>query len=291
MFKLLLFLRRAHFLLLFLVLEAIAISLFLGSNIYQKAKVANASSQLASSVYGHIAEVRGYFGLRDENTRLLEEIGRLRNIVSNIQAEGQVETDTSAADSIPEIQYYQHIPARVVRNKISKRENYITINRGSADGIEPNMALISQDGIVGYVISCSDHYSVAVSILNTKEFNASGRLKGTESFGPLYWDGQHHREVVLDEIPKYADIHVGDTVLTTEYSTRFPPNMPVGTVLSFEMTNGTYYKVRLRLFADLAALRSVLVVRYIDEQERRMLEQGYEESSEQSATTPQFSPR
>lgn len=274
MLKFLLFLRRAHFLLLFLALEAVAVSLFLQSNIYQKARVAGLSSHLMSGMYGRLAQVSGYFGLRAENERLLEELALLRSEADSHRLSEQNSADGLIApgDSIPALAYYQYQPARVVRNKITKRENYITINRGSLDGIEPQMALVTRDGIVGFVITCSDHYSVAVSILNTKEFRSSGRLKGSDFFGSIYWDGLDHREVVLDEIPKYADVKVGDTVVTTEFSTRFPPELPVGTVVSYEMINGTYYKVRLRLFADLAAIRSVMVVRYLDSAERQQIE-------------------
>lgn len=276
MLKFLLFLRRVHFLLLFLALEAIAVSFFLRSNIYQKSRLVGLSSQIFSSVYDQLAQVSGYFELRSENDRLLEELTKMQSEIDSRRLSKQYRSDGIIApgDSIPTLAYYQYQPARVVRNKITKRENYITINRGSLDGVEPQMALITRDGILGFVIKCSDHYSVAVSILNTKEFRSSGRLKGSDFFGSIYWDGLDHREVVLDEIPKYADVKVGDTVVTTEFSTRFPPDLPVGTVVSYEMINGTYYKVRLRLFADPATIRSVMVVRYLDSAERQLIEEG-----------------
>lgn len=269
MLKLLLFLKRIHYVLLFIALEAIAISVFLHSNVYQKARIAGASNRLVSGIYDKVADVSGYFGLRTENERLVQEIARLRTRMS---AHLHADTLLSRLDSVPSLQYYQYQAARVIRNSISKRENYITIDRGSLDGIEPEMALITDDGIVGYVVHCSDHFSVAVSILNAKEFRTSGCIKGSDFAGSIYWDGLSHREVVLDEIPKYADMEVGDTVVTTYYSYIFPPNQPIGTVESFEMVNGTFYKVRVKLFADLARIRYVYAVRYLEQEERRALE-------------------
>lgn len=270
MLKFLLFLRRIHFVLLFIALEAVAISLFLGSNIYQKAKIVGASNLIVGGVYDRISDVGSYFGLRSENERLMAELARLN---TELNSRLYRDSTVSVLDSIPGLEYYQYQAARVVDNKISKRENYITINRGSADGVEPDMALVTTDGIVGYILTCSDHYAVGVSVLNTKEFRTSGRIKGSDFAGLIYWDGQDHREVVLDEIPKYAEMAVGDTVTTTEYSSRFPPDIPVGTVASFEMINGTFYKVRVRLFADLARVRHVMVVRYLDQAERMLLEE------------------
>ena len=271
MLKLLLFLKRIHYVLLFIALEAIAISVFLHSNVYQKARIAGASDRLVSGVYDKIADVSGYFGLKAENQRLVAEIARLRSEMSAHLHHA----DTllyGRTDTVPGLQYYQYQPARVIRNSISKRENYITIDRGALDGVEPEMALVSDDGIIGYVVHCSDHFSVAVSILNAKEFRTSGCIKGSDFAGSIYWDGLSHREVILDEIPKYADMQVGDTVVTTNYSYIFPPDQPIGTVQSFEMVNGTFYKVRVSLFADLARIRYVYAVRYLEQEERRALE-------------------
>lgn len=269
MLKLLLFLKRIHFVLLFLALEAIAITLFLRGNLYQKAKIVGTSNRLVSGIYDKVADVTGYFGLRAENDRLIAEVARLRSELSAYQHDN---TLGIPADSLPGLQYYQYQPARVIRNSITKRQNYLTIDRGKLDGVEPEMALISEAGIVGYVLHCSPHFSVAVSILNTKEFKTSGCIKGSDFAGPIYWDGVNHREVVLDEIPKYADLKVGDTVVTTPYSYIFPPDQPIGTVRSFEMVNGTFYKVRVTLFTDLARVKHVYVVRYLEQGERRALE-------------------
>lgn len=269
MLKLLLFLKRIHYVLLFIALEAIAVSVFLHSNVYQKARIAGASDRLVSGVYDKLADVSGYFGLRAENERLVGELARLR---SQMSAHLHADTILGRVDSVAALRYYEYQPARVIRNSISKRQNYLTIDRGALDGVEPEMALITDDGIVGYVVHCSDHFSVAVSILNTEEFRTSGCIKGSDFAGSIYWDGLSHREVILDEIPKYADMEVGDTVVTTCYSYIFPPDQPIGTVESFEMVNGTFYKVRVKLFADLARVRHVYVVRYLEQEERRALE-------------------
>ncbi|MDE6499995.1 MAG: rod shape-determining protein MreC [Rikenella sp.] len=270
MLKLLLFLKRIHYVLLFLALEAIAVGVFLNSNVYQKARISGVSNRLVSGIYDKWADLSGYFGLRAENDRLIDEIARLR---SELTSRAYLDSMASGQnDTLASLQYYQYQPARVIRNSISKRENYLTIDRGTLDGVEPKMALVGDAGIVGYVMYCSDHFSVAMSILNVNEFKTSGCIKGSDFAGSIYWDGLSHREVILDEIPKYADMQVGDTIVTTTYSYIFPPDQPIGTVESFEMVNGTFYKVRVRLFVDLARIRHVYVVRYLEQEERHALE-------------------
>lgn len=255
--------------LLFIALEAIAISVLMHSNVYHKAKIAGSSNRLVVGVYDKMADVNSYFGLQDENLRLLEENARLRSHLSEYI---YVDTLLGRFDSLPVLRHYDYQPARIVNNSITKRENYFTINRGTLDGVEPEMAVLTDDGIIGYVMHCSERYSVGISILNTKEFRTSGRVKGTDFSGSIYWDGITHTEVVLDEIPKYADMEIGDTIETTKYSTIFPPSLPIGTVAGFEMINGMTYKVRVKLFADLAQIRYVYVVSFLEQEERKALE-------------------
>ncbi len=275
MFKLLLFLKRIHYVLLFVALEAIAVSAFLRSNTYHRSKAIALSNVLLSGVYGKTADIGQYFGLRAENQRLLAENVRLRNELARSRYAfygNDVVYRDGDQDMQEGVQLYEYLSARVVNNRVSRRENYLTIDRGVLDGVRPEMAIVNDEGIVGYVMRCSDHFSIAVSVLNTRSFRTSGRLKGSRYDGPLYWDGADYREVILDEIPKYADLKIGDTITTTDYSYIFPPDQPIGTVASFELWNGTFYKIRVRLLADMARLGNVYVVKYLEQQERRELE-------------------
>ena len=107
-----------------------------------------------------------------------------------------------------------------------------------------------------------------------REFNTSGRIKGEEYFGSIYWDGISYEYVTLTEIPKYAPIEKGDTILTTDYSSIFPPDVMIGTVESFELRNATYYEVKVKLHADITRLNHVLAVKYLDAEERDALEES-----------------
>ncbi|MEG3048061.1 MAG: rod shape-determining protein MreC, partial [Mucinivorans sp.] len=147
------------------------------------------------------------------------------------------------------------------------------ITGGTSAGIEPDMALFNASGIVGYVLYCSEHFAVATSVLNYSIFRTSGRIKGSDFKGSISWNGDDYRVVDFDEVPKYSNIAVGDTILTTESSNIFPDGLPIGTVRSFELTNGTFYKAKVTLLADLSRLSELYVVKLPMHDERRLLEE------------------
>lgn len=279
MIKLILFIKKIHFFLLFIILESLAVHYYANSTSYTKVKLVTASNYVVGGLYAQLSGVGSYFNLRSENRRLLEELARVHNQLDSLRPDTSrlASVLLTAQDSLllfnQGTRRYEYYDARVVNNSFTRQENYITLNKGVRDGMEPNMAVIAGGGIAGYVLSCSDRYSVCMSVLN-RNFNTSGRIKGEEYFGSVYWDGISYEYVTLTEIPKYAPIERGDTILTTDYSSIFPPDVMIGTVESFELRNATYYEVKVRLHADIAALSNVLAVKYLDANERNALEES-----------------
>lgn len=269
MHRFVLFLKKISFILLFVVIEAVALRYFANSSSYNQAKVINASNFLLGDIQAGFSGIKHFFSLGRENRQLTEEIALLRE---QLRYYGQL-TDTLSgfrpSGDVEQVYFYNS--ARVVNNSINKNENFITIDKGMRDGVETEMALLSDGAIVGYILNCSDRFSVAISILNTR-FRTSGRIQGQDNFGSIFWDGLRTDEVVLSEIPKYAPLEVGDTIVTTDYSSFFPPDLKIGTVQSFELINGTYYDARVKLFANMAGLRNVVLVDYVDREEKTELE-------------------
>jgi len=269
MHRFVLFLKKISFILLFIVIEAVALRYFANSSSYNQAKVINASNFLLGDIQAGFSGIKHFFSLGRENRQLTDEVARLRE---QLRYYGQL-TDTLSgfrpSGDVEQVYFYNS--ARVVNNSINKNENFITIDKGMRDGVETEMALLSDGAIVGYILNCSDRFSVAISILNTR-FRTSGRIQGQDNFGSIFWDGLRTDEVVLSEIPKYAPLEVGDTIVTTDYSSFFPPDLKIGTVQSFELINGTYYDARVKLFANMAGLRNVVLVDYVDREEKTELE-------------------
>ena len=279
MVKLILFIKKIHFFLLFIILESLAIHYYANSTSYTKVKLVTASNYVVGGLYAQLSGIASYFNLRKENRRLVEELARVYNELDSLRPDSSDRSLVSltSRDSLllyhEGVRRYEYYDARVVNNSFTRQENYITLNKGVLDGMEPNMAVMVGNGIVGYVLSCSDRYSVCMSILN-RNFNTSGRIQGEEYFGSIYWDGVSYEYVTLTEIPKYAPIERGDTIVTTDYSSIFPPDVMIGTVESFELRNATYYEVKVKLQVDIPALSYVLAVKYLDADERKALEES-----------------
>lgn len=147
------------------------------------------------------------------------------------------------------------------------------LNRGRRDGVAEEMALLASDGsMAGYVVDCTERYSVAMSVLNTS-FRASGKLVGADYFGSIYWDGADPHTVVLDELSKYADPQPGQEVVTTGFSQYFPADVLIGWVESAELNETrTAFKVRVRLAAEMSRLTDVILVENRDLTEIRDLQ-------------------
>lgn len=278
MIKLILFIKKIHFVLIFIVLEALALHYYANSTSFTKARLVTASNYLVGGIHAKISGIGDYFYLRKENEMLVRELARLHNrfdgyshVVQPGDSAGKVMDSLFFAEN--GARHWEYYDAQVVNNSIIRQENYITLDKGAMDGIQPDMAVIAGDAILGYVLGCSGRFSICMSILN-RDFRTGGKIKGSDYFGTVYWDGLSYEHVTLSEVPKYADIHQGDTIVTSSHSLRFPPDMMIGTVESFELNNATFYDIKVKLHANMAAINNVLVVKNLDYGEINALEQS-----------------
>ncbi len=266
MYRFFLFLKKVGFVLLFVAIEGFALRYFAESSSYNQGKMINAGNFLVGDIYTGINRIKHYFSLGRENRLLNEQIAALHRELQQARESGGGEPSDSAASRRGEIPYL-FSTARVGNNSIVRQKNYITLDKGLRDGVRPDMGVLAGGGIVGYVVNSSDRFSVAISILNT-DFRTSGKIAGRDYTGSISWDGLRTDEVVFSEVVKYAPLEVGDTIVTTDFSSFFPPDIPIGTVKSFELINGTYYQARLRLIAEPGALNRVVLVDYRDRDEK-----------------------
>ncbi len=270
MYRLILLLKKIYVLLLFVLLELLSLHFYASSTSYTKARLLTFSNVCVGRVYSGLSYVGHYFRLGGENRALAEEVARLRNELEMFENDpGKTRLPAG------EIPAYHHIAARVVSNSVTRQENFFTLNRGMRDEVESDMAVLSPEGYVaGYVLSCSEKFAACISILNTK-FRTSGKFLSDSYVGSVYWEGTSTHHVTLSDIPKHAQISKGDTIVTSDYSMIFPAGLLIGTVEEWTLNNHTYtFDVKVKLAADLSALREVVVVRYSDAMERSSLEQA-----------------
>ena len=267
MYKLIEFLRRIHVVLLFIIIEAIALNYYAHSSFYTQAKILSRANSVVGGLQRSVFSVKHFFTLRSENEMLSARVAELEHsLAAYREREANMATDTlsmAQIDSafVEQLTQYSYTPARIISNTINRNRNYITLNRGRQHGITEDMAVISPDGsMVGYIVGCSDRYSVAISILNDK-FTTSGKIVGDDHFGSITWNGRSPHKVQMSELTKYAEFEVGAPVVSSGLSHIFPEGVKIGVVESFsENDNQTSFDVVVRLAADMTKVSNVLFI-------------------------------
>lgn len=263
-------LKRYDYLLVFVLLVSLSLLMMARTTYYQSSRLAVWTASVVGNWYKGVDGISGYFGLKAENDRLAEENARLRARLA--------ESYISYSDSVFSVhdtvfrQRYTYTEARVMKNSWNQQNNYIMIGKGTDQGIKPDMAVISPDGIVGVVMSASRHFATVMPVLHSDSRNSVKVLR-TGISGSLVWDGKDYRYAQVIDLPTTHQFNEGDTIVTSGLAGDFPEGIPVGYVESAETLKGSgFYKVRIRLATDFNKLDHVYVVdnRFSEEQDKLM---------------------
>ncbi len=239
-------------------------------NNYQKASFVNFTTGITSSFYTGVNNIESYFSLRQVNDSLQQENARLHSLLLTSYYENNI-TSNSIKDTIYK-QQYTYLAAKVVNNSVTKRNNYITINRGRLHGVKPEMAVICESGIVGIVLNVSDHYATVLSFLNNN-CKISAKLDKTQAFGSLVWDGINPKYAKLLDVNKHVPVSINDNIITSNYSTIFPEGIRIGRVIDQSLEPGdNFHSITVELYTDFSKLSSVYVINNIFKEEQQQLE-------------------
>ncbi|MFN8336818.1 MAG: rod shape-determining protein MreC [Cyclobacteriaceae bacterium] len=244
----------------FLLLELFCTWLVILNNRYQGASFFNSANSFVASVNGFSQNTREYFSLRETNSMLAEENTALRKKLEQLN-QLALKTDTLAGADSTVIKRFDFISAKVVNNSIDRLTNFITLNRGSEDGIKPGMAVISSAGVIGKIKITSEHFSVVTSVLNV-DIMVSGLMTRTGYFGTVQWDGRDPDYVKLKFIPLHVKPQVGDTIVTSGYSGVFPEGIMVGTIARINPGSETsFHDLDVKLSQDFRKLSYATIIR------------------------------
>lgn len=246
------FIVKHSYVFLFILLEILSLVLLFGFNDRQKEAFLTSANSMSGTLLEWRSGVDQFFSLRKENARLIDENTRLRDMLYEM-------TDSQYVDQERAMSTEKVVAARVVDNSIRKDDNYVTINKGRRDGISPGMGVYNADGVVGVVMVTGKRYSVVMPVLNGNS-SISCKKKGTDCFGFLEWAGGNPYVAQLKDMPFHSEVEIGDTIVTTGFSSVFPENIPVGTVAGVERSkNGYTLKIQVNLACDLSDLGWVYV--------------------------------
>ncbi|MES2566782.1 MAG: rod shape-determining protein MreC [Bacteroidota bacterium] len=264
------FLYRNNFFFVFLFLEFICFLILIKNNGYQGSSLLNSSNKLSAKVYEAEAKAKEYLLLKDENERLAKMNTFLLNRIKLGYAAIPLKT-YKIHDTLYK-QEFEFMSGKAINNSVNKRNNYLTLNIGSDQGVTNDMAVITSSGIVGIVKDVSPNFSSVMSILH-KDVRVNCQLKKDGTYGPLIWDGSDYRFSNLTDIPTHAKIKKGDTIVTSSLSGIFPEGILVGFVESYEQRpNESYFTVKVRLSADFKKVNHVSVIKYNYKTEKDSLE-------------------
>lgn len=259
------FLAKHNHWFVFLVLEVVSMVLLFRYNSYQGSVWFSSANAVTGKVYEWDSAVESYFSLSGVNSQLTQRNAFLEQQVrmlddSLARLTRSQETAVTRLSSMVPFQGCRLIPAKVVANMVNRYDNLITIDKGSADGVKRDMGVVCGMGVVGIVYLVSEHYSIVIPALNSHS-NISCTIQRRGYFGYLRWRGGSSQLAYLEDVPRHAHFKLGDNVVTSGYSSVFPPGVMVGKVLHvFNSADGLSYRVQVKLSTDFARLRDVCLV-------------------------------
>ena len=274
------FLIKYNYWFLFLLLEVTSFVLLFRFNHYQQSVYFTSANGIAGKVYEMSGGISSYFHLQSVNEDLLDRNiwleQRVAFLEKTLQEKGLDSTRLYSLERLsPE--KYAIFKANVVKNSLTRADNYMTLDRGTLDSIRPEMGVVDANGVVGIVYKTSPHYSLVLPLLNSKS-SISCKIVGSDYFGYLKWEGGDSRFAYLKDLPRHAEFNLGDTVVTSGYSTVFPEGVLVGTVDDMsDSHDGLSYLLKIKLATDFGKVSNVRVISRSGQEEQKALEAREEE--------------
>lgn len=247
---------------LFLLLEVIGLTLFFSRDGYQRSSFISSANSVVGWIYDGKSQITTFFNLTQANKELTNANVYLNLRVKQLQEEleRQNDSDTTRMSAANPLAGYKLIPAKVVHNSVHLKDNLLTIDKGTADGVDKDMGVVSGNGVVGIVYKAGPHYSIVIPVLNSHS-NISCMIERRRYFGYLHWTGGASNMAYVDDVPRHARFKLYERMVTSGYSTVFPEGIPVGKIIHvYNSPDGVSYRIQVHLYTDFSTLRDVMVI-------------------------------
>ena len=240
----------------------IGLTLFFSRDGYQRTSLISSTNSVVGWIYEGKSKVTTFFNLAQANEELTSANVYLNLRVKQLQDELEKLQDAEAPrkDSLNPLAGYKVIPAKVVNNSVHLKDNLLTIDKGTADGVDKDMGVVSGNGVVGIVYMAGTHYSIVIPVLNSHS-NISCMIERRRYFGYLHWIGGASNMAYVDDVPRHAHFKLYERMVTSGYSTVFPEGIPVGKIIHvYNSPDGVSYRIQVHLYTDFSTLRDVMVI-------------------------------
>ena len=265
------FIKKFRYFLLFIVLEILAFIVIIQDHSYHQSKFVNSANFITGGVYNKVNSVNAFFHFKKDNQLLSEENVRLKNLLEERENKFVLDSFT-VRDTSQYFQKYDYSVAKIINNNYTKRNNFLTLDKGAKHGLTPDLGVINSKGIIGVIKNVSSNYANVLSILNTNS-KINVRLKNSNHFGTLVWDGKDYNITQVIDIPRQALVKAGDTIITGGKSAIFPEGISIGVVKDFKYEQNKYQIINIVLFNDMSAIGEVQIVKNLHKDEQINLEQ------------------
>lgn len=262
----------------FFALEILCFVLLFSYNSFQGSVYLSTANNVSARVVSARSRVTNYFGLAEVNDRLATQNAALLQRVEELEALVALQQ----LDSLSQTEAVQRVhrtgyvitPAQIIDKSINRADNFMTLDRGTLDGVQPNMGVMSANGVVGVVYKCTEHYSLVMSLLNSKS-SVSCKVQGSNDLGYLRWNGGDARYAMLHDLPRYSAVAIGDTIVTSGNSSFFPEGIMVGSVEElYPSSDGLSMTLKIALSAHFSQLERVFIMRKMDAEEMAALKES-----------------
>ncbi|MEZ4900650.1 MAG: rod shape-determining protein MreC [Spirosomataceae bacterium] len=270
------FVTRNRNFILFVLLEVLGFWLLVNNNNYWSVEYFNTANTLNAKSLEISNSIKEYTNLRIVNASLADENRRLNEALTTLQQQKPNNAPTGyQADSIFANRFKYVTIAKVIDNSTHKAENYITIDKGTTDGVKEGMGVVSSTGVVGKVKICNEHFSVITSILHV-QFMVSTKLLRSGEIGTAKWENSINPSIIqLKDVSRYKNVMKGDTAVTSDQNAVFPPGIAVGRVKNFKVASDqAFFDIDLELATDFSKISYVYLVENKLQSQQQLLQES-----------------
>jgi rod shape-determining protein MreC len=225
------------------------------------------------TVQSGFSAIPNVFDLESENKYLRETNIKLSNEVSSLKESRLENIRLQKLLAFKETTTLGVVSAKILNKSLIQTRNTITLDVGEKDSVLLNMPVITDDGLVGRIAGTSGSYAI-VQILYNKDLKISAKTQRSRVDGIISYDGMGN--LLMSNVPKSADVAVGDIVITSEYSNNFPHGIPIGKVVEAGNLDNLFKKVVIEPLVDFKVLEEVFVLKFVPEKERAELEKQFQ---------------
>jgi len=270
--NLILLILRFKNLLSYLFLSLLSFIFIVNFNHIQRSNWLNSTNRISGNVNETTANIGSYFRLKQINKELTTQNANLLQKLTKLNSDKHLDTVIFERDSLkikslvtdyhPDSNDFyigRYTGAEVIKNTTNSNTNFITINKGSKDSIKIDDGAVTKNGIVGRVVSTSEHFALIKSVLHTNN-NISVKLKKQRELGTLYWTGDNSNEAHVKDIPRHVELNIGDSVITSGYGTVYPSEHLVGTIKEITLEDhDAFYDIIITLSTNFNSLDQVYI--------------------------------